>query len=65
MSFVKKIGLFVCIGVVVGNMMGSGIVLLFVNLVSIGGIVIWGWIIFIIGVMLLVYVYVRLVIKNL
>ena len=46
MSSAKKIGLFACTGVVAGNMMGSGIALLPANLASIGGIAIWGWVIF-------------------
>lgn len=53
MSSVKKIGLFACTGVVAGNMMGSGIALLPANLASIGGIAIWGWVISIIGAVML------------
>lgn len=62
---VKKIGLIVCMGVVVGNMMGSGIVLFFFMFVSVGLIFIYSWLICIVGVFSLVFVFVCLVIKNL
>lgn len=56
----KKIGLLACIGVVAGNMMGSGIALLPANLAHIGSVSIWSWIICMFGAMCLAYVYARL-----
>ncbi|HHZ1744381.1 hypothetical protein ACWLI6_00875 [Haemophilus influenzae] len=49
MTSPKKIGLFTCIAVVAGNMMGSGIALLPAGLARIGAISIIGWIIATIG----------------
>ncbi|MBV8649195.1 cadaverine/lysine antiporter [Paludibacterium sp.] len=56
----KKIGLLACIGVVAGNMMGSGIALLPANLAKIGSVSIWSWVICMFGAMCLAYVYARL-----
>jgi cadaverine:lysine antiporter len=56
----KKIGLLACIGVVAGNMMGSGIALLPANLAHIGSVSIWSWVICMFGAMCLAYVYARL-----
>lgn len=56
----KKIGLLACIGVVAGNMMGSGIALLPANLARYGSVSIWSWIICMFGAMCLAYVYARL-----
>ncbi|OOF69512.1 cadaverine/lysine antiporter [Rodentibacter caecimuris] len=64
MSSSKKIGLFTCIAVVAGNMMGSGIALLPASLAKIGAISIFGWIISMIGAVALAYVFARLSTKN-
>ncbi len=56
----KKIGLFACIGVVAGNMMGSGIALLPANLAHIGSISVISWVLSLFGAMCLAYVYARL-----
>ncbi len=56
----KKIGLFACIGVVAGNMMGSGIALLPANLAHIGSISVISWVLSMFGAMCLAYVYARL-----
>lgn len=64
MEQVKKIGLFTCIAVVAGNMMGSGIALLPASLAKIGSIAIIGWIIATIGALSLAYVFARLSTKN-
>ena len=49
MTSAKKIGLFTCIAVVAGNMMGSGIALLPASLAKIGSIAIFGWLIAMVG----------------
>ncbi len=56
----KKLGLFACITVVAGNMMGSGIALLPANLAGIGSISVIGWLVAILGAMGLAYVFARL-----
>ncbi len=56
----NKMGLFACIAVVAGNMMGSGIALLPANLAAIGSISIFGWVIALIGSLALAYVFSRL-----
>ncbi|BFU59871.1 MULTISPECIES: cadaverine/lysine antiporter [Rodentibacter] len=64
MSPSKKIGLFTCIAVVAGNMMGSGIALLPASLAKIGSISIFGWVIATLGALALAYVFARLSTKN-
>ncbi|QPB42522.1 cadaverine/lysine antiporter [Rodentibacter haemolyticus] len=64
MSPSKKIGLFTCIAVVAGNMMGSGIALLPASLAKVGSISIFGWIIATLGALALAYVFARLSTKN-
>ncbi|MGL4475512.1 MAG: cadaverine/lysine antiporter [Shewanella sp.] len=64
MSTSKKIGLIACIGVVAGNMMGSGIALLPATLAKVGSISIYSWIICIVGAMSLAFVYARLATNN-
>jgi cadaverine:lysine antiporter len=56
----KKLGLFACIAVVAGNMMGSGIALLPANLAAIGSITIYGWVAALVGALALAFVYARL-----
>ena len=60
MSQTKKIGLFACIGLVVANMMGSGIALLPAQLAAFGGISIVSWIITLIGAVCLAFVFAEL-----
>lgn len=55
-----KMGLFACIAIVAGNMMGSGIALLPANLAGIGSISIFGWVVALAGSLALAYVYSRL-----
>lgn len=57
---VYKVGLIFVILMVSGNIMGLGVFLLFVNLVFIGGIVIYGWLVTIIGVLGFSMVYVKM-----
>lgn len=57
---VYKVGLIFVILMVLGNIMGLGVFLFFVNLVVIGGIVIYGWLVIIIGVLVLLMVYVKM-----
>ena len=64
MTSAKKIGLFTCIAVVAGNMMGSGIALLPASLAKIGSIAIFGWLIAMVGAVSLAYVFARLSVKN-
>lgn len=64
MSAGKKIGLIACIGVVTGNMMGSGIALLPATLAKVGSISIYSWIICIVGALSLAFVYARLATNN-
>lgn len=64
MDNAKKIGLIACIGIVAGNMMGSGIALLPANLASIGSIAITGWIVALIGALSLAYVFAKLATKD-
>ena len=64
MTTTKQIGLISCIGIVAGNMMGSGIALLPANLASIGSIAVIGWAIALIGAISLAYVYSRLAVKD-
>lgn len=64
MASAKQIGLIACIGVVAGNMMGSGIALLPANLAAIGAISVFGWVIALIGAISLAYVYARLATKD-
>lgn len=60
----KKIGLIACIGVVAGNMMGSGIALLPSSLAQVGSISIYSWIICLVGALSLAFVYARLGTNN-
>ena len=55
-----KMGLFACIAVVAGNMMGSGIALLPANLAGIGSISLLGWLAAMLGALALAYVFSRL-----
>ena len=64
MSAGKKIGLVACIGVVTGNMMGSGIALLPASLAKVGSISVYSWIICIVGALSLAFVYARLATNN-
>ncbi|BDM65157.1 arginine:agmatine antiporter [Shewanella sp. NFH-SH190041] len=64
MSATKKIGLIACIGVVTGNMMGSGIALLPATLAKVGSISIYSWIICLVGALSLAFVYARLATNN-
>lgn len=64
MAEIKQIGLIACIGIVAGNMMGSGIALLPANLASVGAVSIFGWGIALLGAMSLAYVYARLATKD-
>lgn len=57
---IKKIGLFTAIGIVVGNMMGSGIALLPADMAAIGSITIISWAIAFIGSLALAYIFARL-----
>lgn len=57
---VKKIGLFTAIGVVAGNMMGSGISLLPSDMAAIGSITIISWAVAFIGALALAYLFARL-----
>jgi cadaverine:lysine antiporter len=60
MHTIKKIGLLTAIGVVAGNMMGSGIALLPANMAAIGSITTISWAIAFIGSLALAYVFARL-----
>jgi cadaverine:lysine antiporter len=60
MSKAKKIGLVGCIGLVVANMMGSGIALLPAQLAAFGGISIVSWIITLVGAICLAFVFAEL-----
>lgn len=62
---VYKVGLIFVILMVLGNIMGLGVFLLFVNLVFIGGIVIYGWLVMIIGVLGFLMVYVKMLFFDL
>lgn len=64
MSTGKKIGLIACVGVVAGNMMGSGIALLPASLAKVGSISIYSWIICTVGALSLAFVYARLATYN-
>lgn len=59
-SQANSMGLFACIAVVAGNMMGSGIALLPANLAGIGSISIIGWAVALVGSIALAYVFSRL-----
>ncbi len=61
---VKKIGLYSCIAIVAGNMMGSGIALLPANLAKIGSIAIYGWLFASAGALALAFVYAKLGTKD-
>ncbi|WP_025822421.1 cadaverine/lysine antiporter [Shewanella marina] len=63
-SAAKKIGLIACIGIVTGNMMGSGIALLPATLAKIGSISVFSWIICTVGALSLAFVYARLGVNN-
>ncbi len=56
----KKLGLWICTSLVVGNMIGSGVFLLPASLAPYGGISIIGWLITATGSMLLALVFARL-----
>jgi len=56
----KKIGIWICIALVVGNMIGSGIFLLPASLAPYGGISILGWTITTAGALMTALVFVRL-----
>jgi len=60
MHIVKKIGLFTAIGVVAGNMMGSGISLLPANMAAIGSITVISWGVSFVGALALAYIFARL-----
>lgn len=60
MHIVKKIGLFTAIGLVAGNMMGSGISLLPSDMAAIGSITIISWAISFVGALALAYIFARL-----
>ena len=64
MTDVKKIGVVSATGIVAGNMMGSGVALLPSSLASVGSIVIFAWVIAIIGAMSLAWVFARLGTDN-
>ncbi|NRA42967.1 MAG: cadaverine/lysine antiporter [Pseudomonadales bacterium] len=64
MSDVKKIGVVSATGIVAGNMMGSGVALLPASLASVGSIIIFAWVIAIIGAMSLAWVFARLGTDN-
>lgn len=64
MSAQKKIGLITCTGVVVGNMMGSGIALLPSTLAKIGSISVLSWLICLGGALSLAFVYAILATNN-
>lgn len=55
-----KIGLFPATMLVAGNMMGSGVFLLPTSLAKIGTISLWGWVVTIIGSLLLAFVFAKL-----
>lgn len=56
----KKIGIWICTALVVGNMIGSGIFLLPASLAPYGGVSIIGWLLTTIGALLTATVFVRL-----
>ena len=56
----KKIGIWICIALVVGNMIGSGIFLLPASLAPYGGVSIIGWLFTTVGALLTATVFVRL-----
>lgn len=64
MNSPKQIGLISCIGIVAGNMMGSGIALLPSSLAKTGTIAIYGWLIAMVGALALAYVFSMLAVKN-
>lgn len=56
----KKIGIWICIALVVGNMIGSGIFLLPASLAQYGGVSILGWLATTVGAVMTAMVFVRL-----
>lgn len=56
----KKIGLGICIALVVGNMIGSGIFLLPSSLAAYGGVSMLGWLVTALGALMTALVFVRL-----
>jgi len=56
----KKIGIWICIALVVGNMIGSGIFLLPASLAPYGGVSILGWLLTTVGAMFTALVFIRL-----
>jgi cadaverine:lysine antiporter len=63
-SNTKKIGLIACTGVVVGNMMGSGIALLPSSLAAVGSVSVFSWVICLVGALSLAFVFARLSTKD-
>jgi len=61
---VKKIGVWICTCLVLGNMIGSGIFLLPSSLAQYGGISILGWLFTALGALMLALVFVRLSKRN-
>ncbi len=56
----KKIGIWICIALVMGNMIGSGIFLLPASLAPYGGVSILGWLLTTVGAMFTALVFIRL-----
>ncbi len=56
----RQLGIWMCLALVVGNMIGSGIFLLPANLAPLGANAIWGWVITIGGAMCLASVFAAL-----
>ncbi|WP_197469412.1 amino acid permease, partial [Oleiphilus sp. HI0125] len=59
-----KIGFWVCVSLVIGNMIGSGIFLLPSSLSDFGPISLWGWAITGAGSVLLAFVFARLALDS-
>jgi APA family basic amino acid/polyamine antiporter len=59
-SKTKKIGIWICISLVVGNMIGSGIFLLPASLAPYGGVSIIGWVITALGALMTALVFARM-----
>ena len=61
----RQLGIWMCLALVVGNMIGSGIFLLPANLAPLGANAIWGWVITIGGAMCLAGVFSAFALKIL